>query len=66
MNMKLSNSMFRASERGELSLHYQPPQINLQAGKIVGVEALLRWKHPPNWARFLPPGLFPPWQKRAV
>ncbi len=45
MNMKLSNSMFRASERGELSLHYQP-QINLQAGKIVGVEALLRWKHP--------------------
>ncbi len=45
MNMKLSNSLFRALERGELDLYYQP-QINLQVGKITGAEALLRWKHP--------------------
>ncbi|MCA3071881.1 MAG: EAL domain-containing protein [Rhodocyclaceae bacterium] len=32
-------------ERGELELHYQP-QIESSTGRIIAVEALLRWQHP--------------------
>ena len=45
MKMKLTNGLYRALERNELVVYYQP-QVSLQSEKIIGVEALLRWKHP--------------------
>jgi EAL domain-containing protein (putative c-di-GMP-specific phosphodiesterase class I) len=35
----------RAIDRGELELHYQP-KISLDHDRPVGMEALLRWRHP--------------------
>lgn len=43
--LSLESDLRRAILHQEFSLHYQP-QINLQTGQIVGVEALLRWQHP--------------------
>jgi len=55
--MTLTNSLYRAIERNELFLYYQP-QVNCDTGKIIGVEALLRWKHPElgfvSPAKFIP------------
>lgn len=34
-----------AISRGEFELHYQP-QVELSTGRIVAMEALIRWKHP--------------------
>ncbi len=41
----------------ELELHYQP-KVNLRSGQILGMEALLRWRHPEQG--LLPPGSFLP------
>lgn len=40
--MKLTNSLYRALDRNELFLYYQP-QVDTQTQDIIGFEALLRW-----------------------
>jgi diguanylate cyclase len=41
----LETDLTRAIHQGEFQIHYQP-QITLPEGRITGVEALLRWRHP--------------------
>lgn len=41
----LENQLHQALARQEFVLHYQP-QINMQTGCMVAVEALVRWNHP--------------------
>ena len=48
----LANDLYRALNRGEFVLHYQP-QVNLKTRQIVAMEALVRWQHPER-------GLIPP------
>jgi diguanylate cyclase (GGDEF)-like protein len=50
--LELESDLRRALERGEFFLHYQP-KVEVSSGLIIGVEALLRWKHPVR-------GLVPP------
>ena len=55
--LMLGSQLRGAAQRGELRLHYQP-KVDVASGRIVGVEALVRWQHPEHG--LLPPGKFIP------
>ncbi|WP_194903671.1 bifunctional diguanylate cyclase/phosphodiesterase [Quadrisphaera sp. INWT6] len=55
--LQTAEELRRALEVGELVLHHQP-QLRVDGGEVVGVEALVRWRHPERGllgpAEFLP------------
>lgn len=55
--MSMEVQLRQAIEAGELVLHYQP-QILLATGRVVGVEALVRWDSP-NLGRISPAQFIP-------
>lgn len=56
--LTLETEIAHAAERGEFELFYQP-QVHLGDSRLVGAEALIRWRHPVR-------GLIPPGEFMAV
>lgn len=54
---ELRDELLAGMRQGELELFYQP-QVRLSDGKIIGLEALIRWHHPTRG--LLTPGAFLP------
>lgn len=44
-NMGLLRRIEEALDKGQFTLYYQP-KVDCRAGKVIGVEALVRWEHP--------------------
>jgi len=55
--LSLCNGLRRALDADQFLLHYQP-RVDARTGRILGVEALLRWRHPT--CGLLPPSRFVP------
>lgn len=53
--LTLSTDLRKAFEEQQFELHYQP-KINIKTGKLVGAEALGRWRHPIRG--YIPPTIF--------
>lgn len=53
--LSLMGDLRRALERDELQLYYQP-KVDLAKRSVIGVESLIRWKHPEHG--FIPPDEF--------
>ncbi|MFF2157007.1 putative bifunctional diguanylate cyclase/phosphodiesterase [Paenibacillus chitinolyticus] len=60
--LQLENDLRRAITNNEFVLHYQP-QVEIESGQIVGMEALIRWNHPQKG--FIPPGDFIPFAEQS-
>ena len=55
--LELEQDLRQALEREEFEVYYQP-KVSLQSGRVVGFEALIRWRHPDRG--LLSPGEFVP------
>jgi diguanylate cyclase (GGDEF)-like protein len=55
--LSMLGDLRRAVDRGELELHFQP-KISLLHGRLVGMEGLLRWRHP-EWGLVGPDEFLP-------
>ncbi|MCX7570962.1 EAL domain-containing protein [Tumebacillus sp. DT12] len=55
--LQLEQSLHQALELEEFVLYYQP-QVNVYTGKMIGMEALIRWNHPEHG--MISPALFIP------
>jgi diguanylate cyclase (GGDEF)-like protein len=60
--LTLAGELRRAIQNEELVLHFQP-KAELSSGRIVGVEALVRWQHAERG--FIPPNEFVPIAERT-
>ena len=60
--LQIENDLRKAIERGEFELHYQP-QIALASGRLLTLEALIRWNHPEKGR--IPPDQFIPVAERS-
>jgi diguanylate cyclase (GGDEF)-like protein/PAS domain S-box-containing protein len=56
-HLRLESELRQALANNELLLYYQP-KVSLRSGRIVGAEALLRWRHPVRG--LVSPGVFIP------
>lgn len=56
-HLRIESELREALANGELLLYYQP-KVSLRSGRIVGAEALLRWRHPVRG--LISPGVFIP------
>lgn len=55
--LEMEMDLHKAIKQDEFILHYQP-KVNLETGRIIGAEALIRWNHP-EWG-IVPPSAFIP------
>lgn len=60
--LRVATNLRTALDAGELRLYYQP-QLDLDSGRIVGAEALLRW--PQRDQGMIPPAVFIPIAERS-
>lgn len=61
-HLSLLGELRRAVESAELRAYYQP-KVNLASGRVEGLEALVRWRHPQRG--LVPPGEFMPYAEQT-
>ena len=59
---QLMGELVQAMADGDVIVHYQP-QVEIASGRVLGVEALVRWQHPQHG--LLGPGAFVPAAERT-